>query len=554
MMPKPNDRVSPDRPDEETPSKRGNRLAIGLLTLAAGAVAIVALTQPDPPPTADSATTTTLVPPDSPTTTTEVLIRGQQLEFRTIELDAFPILLAELNRGELLLITSKSGRDSVRFEDVEVSSSVDGATWEDIGHTIDPEASLHGADITAQGLILSGRDAAGSPAFWTSQDGRSWHEVVIDAGATWPVSAVGASDQLLVAVGYPDIWAEIVDRLTEEVGDLAPWFHAWQEDSGEISLTVSPLWIPIARFSLEDLGFDTADLDSPPEIEVHASADGGATWYPAALPEGGTAGEMFVGADGRLWIVVHEEYVARLYSTLDGITWAEQSGFPGTGAMVKPWRGGFFASDFNLDITVVGRDAITVDDRARGLFAEPGQWFATDIATGDAGMAIAVRRTSRGLEESDVTIEHNGMTVTVTAYQVTIEDADGRVIISVPRHTEPREIEISYDSVTEEVVFTRSGTDEVTIPIDDLLEIEAKVQGEWARRSERDGNVLLTSSDGCTWNSQLLRLPNAGFQVYDVSMVGELLAVTIGQTFAPPRTAQIWWAELRDGPRECPAE
>lgn len=50
MMPKPNDRVSPDRPDEETPSKRGNRLAIGLLTLAAGAVAIVALTQPDPPP------------------------------------------------------------------------------------------------------------------------------------------------------------------------------------------------------------------------------------------------------------------------------------------------------------------------------------------------------------------------------------------------------------------------------------------------------------------------------------------------------------------------
>src|SRR5690606_41360709 len=56
-----------------------------------GAVAIVALTQPDPPPTADSATTTTLVPPDSPTTTTEVLIRGQQLEFRTIELDAFPI-------------------------------------------------------------------------------------------------------------------------------------------------------------------------------------------------------------------------------------------------------------------------------------------------------------------------------------------------------------------------------------------------------------------------------------------------------------------------------
>ena len=52
MMPKPNDRVSPDRPDEETPSKRGNRLAIGLLTLAAGAVAIVALTQPDPPPSA----------------------------------------------------------------------------------------------------------------------------------------------------------------------------------------------------------------------------------------------------------------------------------------------------------------------------------------------------------------------------------------------------------------------------------------------------------------------------------------------------------------------
>lgn len=153
-----------------------------------------------------------------------------------------------------------------------------------------------------------------------------------------------------------------------------------------------------------------------------------------------------------------------------------------------------------------------------------------------------------------MTIEHNGMTVTVTAYQVTIEDADGRVIISVPRHTEPREIEISYDSVTEEVVFTRSGTDEVTIPIDDLLEIEAKVQGEWARQSERDGNVLLTSSDGCTWNSQILSLPNAGFQVYDVSMVGDLLAVTIGQTFGPPRTAQIWWAELPDGPRECPAE
>src|SRR5690606_41300992 len=117
-MPMPDDKVSPDRPVQETPHTRGNRLARGLLTLAVGAVAIVALTQPDPSPAADSATTTTLVPPTVPTTTIVFIAQGEPLRFQTADLEGIPLAVGETTNGEMVVIRGLGGSRGIEEGEV----------------------------------------------------------------------------------------------------------------------------------------------------------------------------------------------------------------------------------------------------------------------------------------------------------------------------------------------------------------------------------------------------------------------------------------------------
>lgn len=555
MMPKSNDRVSPDRPDEETPSKRGNRLAIGLLTLAAGAVAIVALTQPDPPPTADSATTTTLVPPTVPTTIA-FIAQGEPLRFQTVDLEGIPLAVGETTNGEMVVIRGLVGSRGI--EEVEVLASRDGESFEPVAQPTPRGSRVTGARVGATGMYVYGQDPTGAPTVWKSEDGRSWSTSVVDPEGRWQIHSVVATETLLLAFGYSNAMTRMEDAVADRFDGLevAPGPYSTSGEPTGI-IVWAPLGIAVGSFTLEELGLPADLFDSDGTTEARAFTDG-VGWFHATIPHPAT-GAMFAGDNGELWAAAHEDLTTRIYATTNGVDWIERADLGRSGAYMRPWRDGYVAVSQSLELSMSTDGRRWERTSLRDHFTNPREWYST-IAADEGGLAILSNHYTRGIDPGPdsgppfVDFEREGLLVRVWPELVEIFGDDrSNPLVRLGRWTDGASPSVSYDPGSQ-VLTIHHGPDHeqlLTFTVDELADLEREADLQTAFPSEEQ--VLLTSPDGCAWTVQELQLPSRSY-TFLIEVVGDRVVLGVGGFYRTGGRGQLWWAQLPDGPRVCPAE
>lgn len=533
--------------------KRPKAVALAMMGLAAGLVALIGLTQPDPPPTAETTipTVTTVAAPAAPTTTVAFVAQGDPLEFEVVEPDGYPLALMESDAGEILVVQGDSEADGI--VGVRARVSRDGIAWENRGEPIGPPNRIQGATVTSAGLVLYGQDGAGDPTLWISKDGRSWNRSVVDPDGSWEVFALGTTSDLMLTYGFSSAWTEL-ERLIRDRFGASDWQFqtVYQEDEGLPEVVIhSPLGIPLAKYTVSELGMDPERFDQSDPSRIRATTDG-LEWYDASLPEVGYQGELFEGHDGELWSVRHEDFTTRLFSTTDGLTWRERGDTGASNAQVFPWRGGLLSisADMRFRTSTDGGDW---SDRTalRQLFAAPWDWYPQAIHAKDSGIALVatstVPRTEEQLpaDEGTVVVERDRFAVRISPTLITVFDTDRvTVLATIARWTTTLTSTVSFDAEAGTVTIHRGPESEplVTFTIDELADIEAQITPPpvpWVNR-----HVLVTSPDGCSWTSQELALPSPSMQVYSTVIVGNRLALTVGDVVEADAPAEIWWAEL----------
>lgn len=551
--------VTPEPSGPEEP-KRNGAVAVAVLGLAAGLVSLIGLTQPDPPPTTEAtvSTDTTVAAPAVPSTTVDFVPQGEPLQFEVVDIDGQPLAMMQSDTGEIILVTADWSYGGAT--NLQTFASEDGISWESLGSPVSSEADVSWATVTPIGMILHGQNESGAPTIWTSRDGRSWSTHVVDPEGRWSVEQVAASEDLILAVGSGGIWEQLENALVARVGEIGHRFSVYTEDSEDPEILVhSPLGIPLARYTVDDLGFNPFQLIGEDERQVRASVDG-TDWYDATMPESGYGGELITGRDGELFSVRHEDLTSRLSSTIDGLTWTERGDTRRMGARVQPWRGDLLSISQSLWVgTSVDGGEWSRSVTLRDLFHQPNAWSVPAMATGDAGIvavAARVREFEQTPPDATIDVEKDGWVVRVGSGSLYVFNADRQTVaatISLWGSTVSSSVAYDADAGTVTIHGQPEAGPVVTFTLEELEELEAQVQTANASHPDIQ-SVLLTSADGCAWTSQELDLPELT-NVESATVVGNRFALTIGSVLGLGE-AQLWWGTLPDpgDPSDCSEE
>lgn len=445
--------------------------------------------------------------------------------------------------------------------------SSDGLSWVPVGDPIGPPNQIFGATATGLGLAAYGQDGTGAPTLWISEDGRSWTTKTIDPEGRWPVYEVGAIDGLIVVSGYSSPWSELDAAVTERFGEFVSRTPVWDGQREPEIVLHSPLGLPLARFTVSELGFDPVQFVQAEDQEVWATTDG-VKWYPARLPIQGYPANFFSGSGGELWHVRNEDFTTRVFGTIDGLTWTERGEVPASGAQMLAWRENLLSISPDLRVQISADGQEWAMSSLREIFTEPTAWYPQLLAVGDQGVAIVAHLARTNTQEhtnpDDVIFEHQGREVRITPSLVTVFDSDRQTVLAnVARWTDVVTSTVSFDEEARTVTIHRGPGGEalVTFTFEELAELETESEVEHAMEYPDTLQVLLTSSDGCNWTSQELALPDPTHLVYSAAIVASRLALAIGDSFGLETDSQVWWAQLPDptaGPsdrvRPCPQE
>ena len=452
--------------------------------------------------------------------------------------------------------------------------SSNGFDWQSIANGVDPSSSIEGGAQTSTGMMLYGQGASGLPTVWTSEDGHSWHESVVDPEGGWYIVSAGASPELTVVAGAADRSRLLREALVERLGPIGARFR--MDNYRVTRVTVhGPLGIPLAAYAVEDLGFDPSQFSDVLDRTVVRAQTAGGEWVEGSFVNESIPERLLDRGDDGLWTVAYEGFGPRLFHTTDGVTWIDEG--PTRGYMISPWRDQLLVMTDQLEIGTSPDNRNWSMRSIRQHLPDSSDWFPL-MGAGDGGVAIVAQSFNfpsvpeeTDHQGTDVEITHDGRTIRVSDSALTIFDADGAVVASASLWADTIDPNVSFDPERGEVTFTSlaEGKPILTLSLEELTEIEDLIARERPHSGLPHRWVLLTSPDACSWTVQELEIGER--RVAWISILGDRIALGVvgsipdpvragdrlvpGHNDHPGSSTELWWADMpQEIDEECAAD
>lgn len=509
-------------PDTERPQSRG-RIAtfiIAAVALVFVAVALGALTAPEPE-AAPPSTTTTIDAVEEPSVDPENftiadIARGEPLAFQHIMSidEGYPIAMLD-HEGSIYLFATEVPTFA-GFDDggLSVWRSRDGNNWETLGQVIDQSHIITNVNATEQGLIAV-EGSGHAVTVWRSDDGVEWVPETIEvAGLTENMvvqpTAVGGNDDTIVMAGKIGVdWVSLArETLTDGFGhDVSPASLWLFPDLNQQELTFQlwgPLGFPLLEINGDDL--DLTDEERTMVIDGYRGRDqaseiwvsgGDGQWRPGTI-DATSIGSVSVGPDNELLLSGYGSSGNRLWTSLDGLEW-EKAVFGGA-MRTELWNDRVVgpSSGASLLMSEDGEEW----ERIGPFGSFPNFWDIGSMATGPGGIAATVNGFTNQIRNIDdvepVVLVDKDATLTIDPLGYTL-DAGGYTQTWPMDGAKPEEIKV--DATSELIAFyhPENGQFLASFGFDDLFDAlfasSPVSQGEEHR-------ALIFSDDAESWSIQ----------------------------------------------------
>ncbi len=511
--------VTPETFGSDPSGKPGTRLVVlGVLALAAGLTAILALTQPDPPVTADGSTTTFVpeVPVTSLPTTHTVpsfdvsqIPTGPPVQWVASESFVGRRVIDAVAVGGFFYLFTTDLPGNVGL-DTWVSSADHG--WTHLGSLDDEPLEIVGVIHTGDGFVAFGSDTRQQPAIWRSHDGIDWHSSELPVAETdgrhWFERTTGVADDVVLLLAY-EFSNPLVDAIADAVADRYPGFEVYWDpealDRGGV-MAVGPLGITLEPMSLDDLGLDLDGLPNhwTERYVAYTSGPDGRIWERHLLTENGDAPQnlgyiqsIVPAPDGSMWArAVSVTGALATFRSTDGITWERQH--LTTPSIVVRWNDRYAGA-----ADIAGQPSLMVSDDLEtwtDLFQNPvlppccgnsGSWH-TQLAAGSAGVVMTARHTVYETIGVPIVIERDGYELIAEPEGPTLLKRGWVTMIDFWR--DPVRVRLEGESVM--FLDPITGKDLVAFDLEDLRYLERAVGSAVRTTVHRDDHVLFFSSNG----------------------------------------------------------
>jgi hypothetical protein len=426
--------VLPEGAGEKKDRPRKSRtifLVLGAFAIAAGSLALGALTSPDPAPlTIPDATPETSTPTTTTTTTTTVphprvvevstfdvseIASGPPYDWSLAEtIDDFFIHTLVEHEGWLYLFGAESPMWVGDEGGLTAWRSTDGVEWESLGTVIDPKTQVGQVTSTGRGLVaIEPAPVAGRLGIWSSSDGIRWQreEVaapIASAAAILRGGAVFGDEERLVITASVEF--DLSSLLEEHLraSDLTTDLLAtggWSIDNttdGAVVTVYGPLGIAAYSVPAEELGLTPeeataayrgfSDFRQTAVWVSHSDDD----WISSEIPGSPWIQSMTETRDGELLAFGFGSRGPTVWRSRDGLNWTE-SGIVLSPTAARPWGDRLVGPANNRPAVMVSEDGTNweeVGDLNRH-FPAPISWNVFALGAGDAGVAASVRGWAR---------------------------------------------------------------------------------------------------------------------------------------------------------------
>lgn len=564
--------VSPEgAPDTERPQSRG-RIAtfiIAALALVFVAVALGALTAPEPEAAAPS-TTTTIDAVEEPsidpeTFTVADIAQGEPLAFEHIMSidDGYPLAMLDHDGWIYLFATDVPTFAGYTEGGLTAWRSRDGTNWESLGQVIDRSHII--TDVTASGQGLIAVDGSGhAVTVWRSDDGVEWVPETIEvAGLTENMvvipTAVGGNDDTIVVAGQigVDVRSLARETLTDAFGhDVSPASLWLFPDLNQQDLTFQvwgPLGFPLLEINGDDL--DMTDEERTMVIDEHRGrnqtseiwvSSGDGQWRPGNIDATSIA-SVSVGPNNELLLSGYDNSGNRLWTSMDGLEW-ERSTFRGA-HQTELWNDRIVAQSSGASLVVSDNGDTWDTIRPIGSFPGVTQWHISTMATGPGGIAATVDgflNQIRNIEDVDPIVLVDGdatLTIEVSGYTL---DAGGYRQSWNMTGTKPEEIKV--DATSELIAFYHPENGEflASFGFDDLFDAQ---YAYFPVSLSDEQHALIFSDDAENWSIQDVgaQIETSFIHLLEVTDTHVVAAVVGGDgRFSPvvPPGFEIWAAPI----------
>lgn len=572
---------APTRSERPPPGGR-TILAVAALALTLGALALGALTSPDPVAIAETTTTTSttstiadLEPPiDFDNFTVEQIATGEPLDWeRVTELEGGWSSTMVSQLGWLYLVTSASPPPiGGTWPSPRVYRTLDGTSWEDLGTVGPTNGYLAAVSSTPFGLMAIEDDyAAGSLIAWTSRDGVEWEPTPIDATQDGMTSrglnALGSNGSMTVVAGnvFQDATLLIEQKLHDigidvDTRTMGGW-DLISSGEGATVVVYGPLGIP--ALSVPEADLDLTELDrmiiqgNSGDVTAAAWATtDGLTWSPSTIGDADWISTVAPAPDGALLAFGFYGAGNTAWRTYDGVSW-EKLGPASRVRSAVPWKGRLVGvNDYGTPEAYVSATGETWEELGLAdYFPARISWYPVRIAASEAVIAIAVQGfPSTGLSGpvgtyTPITLEHDGMTLTLVLDQSRAELDDGETK-RFYRLYDVTVQNLAVDLAGQTVAFLDEAGEELArFGFDELQRAESEYYSS-SIPYDTTVTALAYTRDGGRWaiqdldqafgdGSQIVALAATPFQL--------VAAVAPGRDFGPgtgPDHVQIWVAPL----------
>ena len=526
--------VLPDgtRSEPRRPASRRSVGIIALVALVGGALAIGALTTPDPEPdavVAPTSTTSTTIeelerPLDLENFSVDQIAIGEPLEWeRAAGIDDLYARQLVIHEGIVYLFGSTRELWAPGPSSTVVWRSVNGRDWESLGTVLETEHWLGQVSSTPQGLIAAEAGPSGM-TLWRSDDAINWEMEVVpvrddsDYTVVFPTAVAATSDELVVTSQTQTNIDHLLNQRILDMGvdvDLTKFGWGYDQIDGETQFVVyGPLGLHLLEVTADELGLTEEEVES---VTVGSAETDLSVWV--RLEDSGWQ-KGIIGETG--WVETLTFYGSRLFAdgygasgreTLvsddGGLNWEQLEGDPARPIGVVRWGDGFVGMHQGglVDIAI-SEDGLNWE-RANLDEHFPNQigWAPSALSAGFGGIAL----TAGGWSYAEGPTTPDPVPTLLTRDDVTLslDHALGQIELAVAGevhkwrlYSDQSQDGIEVDLETHEVDFHDRATGELlaSFTIEELMEAERSYGASLDMQESFQAFVF--SPDGQRWTIQ----------------------------------------------------
>jgi hypothetical protein len=560
--------------------------AIAACALAAGVLALGALTTPEETAAPEPSTTTSTVeeletPIDLDNFTVDQIAVGEPLRWELTDSfdDTFPHSIV-VHDGTVYLFGSDSGLWDDDSGGLRAWRSTDGVTWESLGQTIGLEHKIGSVTSTAQGLIALEIGSHEGFTIWRSEDGIRWipELVPVETGneyATVYPRAVGATEEMVVVAADIDLDALrfIESRLPDSMGaGIETGNFGWDTRLSDEGVTVvftfhGPLGIPALSVTSDEMGLSDEEVRWLTQGYAPSEDDsiwGARTWVRSDGDTKWTLGDIegvawvesisVTPGDPPLVFAYGSSGLATWASLDEGLTWERQ---PVTGQhphLAEPWGDRFVRMHSNwLDVLVSDDGETWKTTGLDSLFPSTIGWGAGPLAAGTGGIAVGIEGWGEQNEPVQVpeptTLMRDGVTLTIDIEHgnIELESAELKSTWALFGQTPPQNLSIDLANRILTFLEPASGEPLLSMTFDELEEIEADYWNGHQQGAQHQAFAF--SADGAEWTVQAMeQVIGEGSRVTELAVIGDRVVALVLDSSAIYRSNQVPGFEIWTAP------